>query len=1014
MASNLDGWVYPAIPFVGGLDTKAATAVVPPDRLAVLENGVFTKQGAVAKRAGYSAVPDYAVVGTIDGARRGLTDANGAAALVTDRRVYTRTNGLWESRGRYAGVTYRAAEVAYANKNQSAADAATTNGVTAVVWKYATNSLYFQLFDEGDRPLCAITALATATADYPSALAVGDNILLFYADTSTNTLKARIIRTNDVAASVATASVVDVRTDLTAERLYSVAPGEGSTGLVTWEGNNTAGVNGVGVAHVNAFGAVSSVVTATADATALPPAVAYNSRSNTVCVAWAKTGGNVEFRQFAWSNLAAASAETDSTVGTAGRVAVAPTEDDTSYAAGKHFALAIESTLGASDDLDIVTLVTTGSVTTTEIRHSHLASRGFALARQGCFMLGHESRTGLQNGYYLYAADGYLVGAFEQATALDRSASPELPGCSGGALALGFARALDVDKYKAQYTHSGIRLLRFNDSGRVSTAKLGQSTYLSGCQLWAFDGEQPVEAGFHMFPDVKLGGSGASAGDFTADNINGESLLDGVQYNYRFYYEWYNARGERCRSLPIQRSFTPSFASGEGEITIALPTLRHTLKSATYGRQAEVSIVVYRSEGNESSVFYRVSSPDPSTAGSDNGYVPNSFSADSVNWTDSMADAAIVDNERDMFSVAELLAAPIPGPELVFATGDRLYLAGGAIPRGSVLPSKQHLTGEMVEVASELETRPCTNRVTALGAVNETVVVFTEREIFLASGPGFDNAGGGQAFGTGRVTTDVGCTQPGSVVMVPGGLLFKSAKGIYALGQDFSVQYVGAPVERYNAQTIKAACVVPDTNQVVFLSEDGYTLMFDYFYGAWGTFTQHLGVDSCVVGDDYFYLRNDGIVYERDASSYTDAGAPIILKVRTGRFRGEALQHGLEMPLFGILGEYKSPHKLKVRLYYDRNEFWSSERTINVDEIIDNGTWGSSATWGSDDFWGGSGGITDYRFKVRPRRTKFSQIAFEFEDVITAEAGASFELTELVLKVRPMGGIQSTSAARKV
>ena len=28
------------------------------------------------------------------------------------------------------------------------------------------------------------------------------------------------------------------------------------------------------------------------------------------------------------------------------------------------------------------------------------------------------------------------------------------------------------------------------------------------------------------------------------------ALLEAKQYNYRFYYEWYNARGERCRSLP--------------------------------------------------------------------------------------------------------------------------------------------------------------------------------------------------------------------------------------------------------------------------------------------------------------------------------------------------------------------------------------------------------------------------------------------------------------------------------
>lgn len=996
----LDNWIKVAIPFIAGLETKAATAVVPPDRLAVLQNGVFTKQGAVAKRYGYRAIPDYTVNGTLDGARRGVFDAAGSLGLVTSRRVNSLVSGVWDPRGRYAAVTYRAEEVAHANRNQSAADSATVNGVTAVVWKYAVDSLYFQLFDSLGNPLSGVTALATATADHPSALAVGSNILLLYVDTSTNNLRCRVIRTADIAGSLAVATLATVRSDLTSDRLYSVCEGD-TAGLVAWEADGTAGLSGVCVAHVSEFGAATNPVAVSADATALPPAVAYNSETNKVLVAWAVAGGNVEFSRLAYSALSGG-AETDSGVATSGRVAVCPVVDDASVADDDDFCIAAE-TLGATDDLDTVTLVKNTALTTAVIRHAHLASRGMVLAEQGCFVLGHESRTNLQNAYYLYAHDAVLIGAFEQATAVDRPAGNELPGLSGGCLVLGFQRSLDVDDFKAQYTHSGIRLLRFDDAGRVSTARLGQTTYLSGCQLWAFDGNQPVESGFHMFPDV-------TEGDLT-DDVAGTNL-EAKQYSYRFYFEWYNARGERCRSLPMQRSIT--VASAGSHVVITIPTLRHTLKSATYGREAEVSIVVYRTAGNSSSVFYRVSSPDPSTAGATNGYVANRFDADSVSFTDDLADADLEDNERDMFSLAQLLAAPVVGPELLYATQDRLYLAGGSIPRGSVQPSKQHLPGDMVEVAPELEARPCTDDITALGSINETVVAFTERAAYVMSGPGFDNTGGGQAFGTGRVTSDVGCTDSGSVVMVPGGLLFKSSKGIYGMGQDFSVEYLGSPVEAFNAQTVTAAHVVPDTNQVVFVCSSGYTLMFDYFYGQWGTFTQHLGSDACVVGDDYAYLRNDGVVYVRETGSYTDAGSPVILKVRTGRFRGEALQGQMLVKQFGILGEYKSPHSLKVRVFYDRNRFPSSEITIDVTGVLNTATWGSSATWGSDDFWGGSGGISDYRFLRRLKRPKCAQIAFEFEDVITEEAGASFELTELLLEVQPMDGIQNTSARRKV
>jgi hypothetical protein len=768
----LDNWLKVVIPFVAGLDTKAATAVVPPDRLAVLENGVFTKQGAVAKRYGTTEVPAWTAAAELDGTARGVFDGNGALALATTKQLYTRVGGLWAERGRYAAVTYRAAEVAHANRSQTAADSATANGVTAVVWKYAANSLYFQLFNADRVPLSPVTALATATADYPAALAVGDNILLTWADTSTDDLKARVIRTADIAGSLATANVVTLRTDLTSSRAYSVCEATADYGLLVWSSDGTALSAGITVAKVNNSGTVSATAVISADGANQPPAVAYNADTDEVCVAWPEFAGTVQYRVLD-SDLAGGT-ETSTLVATSGRVAVAPSSSD-DYS----FTLATE-TLGGSDDLNRVTLYRTDG-SSEVIRHAHLASRGMQLSEQGCFLLGHESRTGLQNGYFLYADDGYLIGAFESATAVDRSASPELPGLSGGRLAVLFQRSLDVDDFKAQYGHSGIRLLTFTEDGRVSTARLGESTYLSGCQLWAFDGDQPVESGFHMFPDVK-----------TADLVENAAgaNLEAKQYNYRFYYEWYNSRGERCRSLPMQRSVTVAVAGSR--MDIAIPTLRHTLKSATYGRQAEVSIVVYRTEGDASNVYYRVSSPDPTTAGATNGYVANSFSADSAVFVDDLADGDITDNERDMFSLAELLNSPVPGPEVLYATQDRLYLVGGSVPKGSVLPSKQHNVGDMAEIAFENEARPCTEEITALGSINEVVVAFTERQAHALSGPGFDNAGGGQPFGTGRITSDVGCTDPGSVVMIPGGLLFKSAKGIYGMDQSFNVEYVGA------------------------------------------------------------------------------------------------------------------------------------------------------------------------------------------------------------------------------
>ncbi len=1007
------GWQTVAIPFVAGLETKMAQAVIPAVKLSVLENGVFTKAGSVKKRPGYDAVRDWATVGEVIGAKRGLLTLSSDLALVTDRAVYSRTGGEWQSRGEYLAATVENWEVAHANRNQLAADVAVTNNVAVVVWKYTANSLYFQCFDATTRAaLSAVTALATATADFPSALALGANVLLFFADTSTNNLSARVIRTAALAASIATAVVVTVRSDLDASRFYSVTNMDANTGLIVWRSDHSVlgAATNICQCRVNSAGTTSAAVEVVANIPDHNPAIAYSALADQICIVYSIAAGS------SWQVIIDVSstlinAPTD--LGLQGeRVAVAalpPAE----YTATNAFVIALQMN-GATADVRSVNLVLNGDLTTVLVRHCTISSQGFTLANRACFMLGHESRTGLQSAYYVYDSAGRCMGLLESGTALGRASSGELPHLSGGFMSLLFQRQLSVDQYTAQYAHTGIKLHKFSDTGAVRSAEFSAATYMSGCQLWAYDGNAPVEAGMHMFPDVK-------AADLSEQDTAGKLLTIG-QYNYRVYYEWYSATGERIRSLPMQRSITTVYGThSAGTVTLKIPTQRHTLKSESYGRQAELSVVVYRSAKNTSDVYYRVSSPDPATAGAANGYILNSFALDvCADFVDNISDAALVagNYERDYFSVGELLNFPVPGPEVLYATKNRLYLAGGGVPRGTVLPSKEHVPGDAVAFAEELEVQPSTDAITALCALDESMVAFTSTAAYFIGGEGLDNTGGGQQFTIGRITSDVGCSDVGIAVLVPGGVMFKSSKGIYAIDQQSTVKYVGAPVESSNGLLIRSVNVIPDTNQVVFLCDGGDTLMYDYLYGQWGNFTQHRGIASVVFGHDYAYLRNDGIVYVRNADSYVDAGSPVILRIRTGRYRPDDMQGFFQLGVFAVLGEYKSPHKLAVRTFYNRSNVYSSEVTWDPTTVLNTSVWGggegTGIVWGSSSAWGGSGGEPDYHFERRPRRQKCSEVAFEFQDIITDTAGASFELTELLLKIKVRSGINRLSPQRKV
>jgi hypothetical protein len=938
-----------------------------------------------------------AATSTVQGTSRGLFSHCDGLCLATTKKLYSQDEKQrWYSRGPYLGATYTAREVAHANRSQSAPDVAVTNGVAVVVWKYATNSLYFQCYDASTGvALTAVTALATANADHPSAVAVGSTVMLCYTDTSGDAVKARLIQTAMLQESVATATTVTLVSDLHAsDHYWAVCAGSDSVYLA-WrtDGAGTLGV-GVGLAELNAAGALQRQVQVTDHLITCPPGIAYDADLEQVLVAWTKASYR-GYREFYATSMTAVAVATEVSTTEADRVACMPSvacfEDESSS----------NSTVG---------LTPVGGSTVT-VFHAHLASHGFVLSEQAVIVLGHDSITGFQNAYYVYTAAGECVGALEQATAVDRPTGHELPHYSSGSLALGFKRRLSFDNFVAEYSHTGIRLHSFDDTGPVTSAEFGQSTYISGLQLWQFDGTASAEAGFHMAPDVR----DSASGDFTANDINGESLVTGVQYNYRFYYEWYNARGERVRSNYVQRDFTPTFASGEGEITITIPTLRHTLKSATHGHAAEVSIVVYRSEGDSSDVFYRVSSPDPSTAGNDNGYLANSFSANSVTFVDSMPDSTLVDHERDWGSVSDLIRAPVPGPAIVAVGADRLFLAGGGVARGRVLPSMQYAPEDAAGFATELEVQVCPDAVTALGNLNEAVVAFTRDSIWGMGGPGFANDGSGQGYVPERVTTDVGCIAAASLVEIPAGLLFQSAKGIYGLSQDFQVEYVGAAVEAHNAQTITAADVIPDTNQVVFVCSDGNALMFDYLYSQWGVFTQHRGTSAVVYGTDYAYLRNDGAVWVRTPEAFTDSGSPIVLRVRTGKFRPEGLQGFFKFRSVSVVGEYKSPHSLRVRLFFDREQSYSMERVIDVNGVMPEDPFGDVGEFGDEDWFGGDEGISDYNFQVLGgKRMKCSQVAFEFSDIISGDAGASFELTELAIEFSVQRGPKRMPARRKV
>src|SRR5262249_55406845 len=69
------------------------------------------------------------------------------------------------------------------------------------------------------------------------------------------------------------------------------------------------------------------------------------------------------------------------------------------------------------------------------------------------------------------------------------------------------------------------------------------------------------------------------------------------------------------------------------------------------------------------------------------------------------------------------------------------------------------------------------------------------------------------------LSSDCGCIEPRSVVVVPDGIMFLSAKGIYLLNRKEEVIYIGGPVDYWtsNYTACTSARMLPSAREVRFV-----------------------------------------------------------------------------------------------------------------------------------------------------------------------------------------------------
>jgi hypothetical protein len=245
--------------------------------------------------------------------------------------------------------------------------------------------------------------------------------------------------------------------------------------------------------------------------------------------------------------------------------------------------------------------------------------------------------------------------------------------------------------------------LSFVAAWQLRSARLGDSQVLCGGVVQSYDGAGLTEHGFLLAPEVV---SIATAG---AGNVTGN-----VQY--AIIWEWTDATGQRHRSAP---STVVPLAPASQQVTVKLNSLPALISSKT-----NVVAAVYRTANN--GVFFQRL-----------GTVANDPTAPFLTYTDNATDASIAANEILYTVGGELPNDPPPASQVICATKNRLFVAGGDdydVVTYTKAYSKN--AGPAFSLAFQRRISFAPGPITGIATMDDKVVVFKNPGIFWWNGNG--------------------------------------------------------------------------------------------------------------------------------------------------------------------------------------------------------------------------------------------------------------------------------------
>lgn len=918
-------WQTLHVPLGLGRNGDADERALQPPELARATDVQFDSEGGLQTRYPYAALgANVYGGGTLSNVRKIIANGSELLCFTADALYsWNPTIAKWVSKGTHLAVKVDEANRFVSGRDQYDCDRAELNGTIVYCWTESVNGGSIGYVAAIDSTTASVLLAPTALPNSAARLrvtALATKILLTY-DTTAGALYAYAI---DPAAPAISGGATLTNTNF--GNAYDVIriPGADQAAFVTRRSPNTSYTLGTVTAGLTVATTSKARGCQGAIALASPPDGKYLQvvRSNYPDV----HGDYIEIS--GWADVA-----TNQALGTCDadcdQIAAAYRS---TLDGGTHrcyaFWSALRTTDGITSWLSKANWVDTAGTLGTQanfIRRLDVASRAFDHNGRIYVWLAFSGATGtyglganLQNTLFLYRDDGFLVAKAASNRASGFLSQGYLPGVQSlgaGAFAVcATERTIFGERAPGrQYTGRRPRDVTFafdaNEARR--TARLGRTLYVAGGEILQYDGEKLVEVGFHQWPWyfnlTTVGGAG--------------SVADGT-YGYKLSFRSDNAQADVDRSAAIAIS-TTTVSGGPKRVDVKdVVPLYVTHKAAA-------SLEVWRTQVNptDDAPYYLSSTADPSDLTNPNRYLPNDTAAGALpTMQDYLSDASL-ENLGTYPQDATLPSLSPPAARLIISTDARVFLAGVAGEPDAVYYSKLRGEGEVAAFHGALVAQvPAEGgAITGLGFLNETLIVFRSTAIYVLPGDGYDNTGGGSNYGPARaLSTDVGSVNHESIATTDRGLVFKSSKGWFLLNKGWSLEHIGGPVSDFDTYTPLAADVVESQHQIRLLvqapaSSTTRILVLDTLASqrlqrpTWADWSVADGLDSCLWNGTHVYLASAG----PRAQAATYAAVDYGVDLETAWIKLNDLQGFGRVRLLEVLGEYRSGHRLRVRLARD-------------------------------------------------------------------------------------------------